>query len=306
MPGGGLTDEDLAARIRADRVDVLVDLSGHTSGNRLLVFARRPAPVQVSGWGHGGGTGLPMIDALFADPVAIPREVRHLYPETVWDLPAHIPFQAPPFSPEVAPLPALANGFVTFGSLNRYTKVTPEVEEVWTRILLAVPTARLLLKDSLFGEPLHRQRVLDGFASRGVAPERLTLMGATTRTEHLAAYGGVDIALDPWPLNGGMTTWEALWMGVPVLALLGRAIGSRAAGAILHAVDMADWVAADAEDYVRVARAKAGDLEGLDRFRRACRALLLATPAGDPDRYTRAVEEAYRTLWRQYLAGSRP
>jgi len=301
-----LSSEALAAQIREDQVDILIDLSGHTAGNRLMVFARKPAPVQVSGWGHGEGTGLPSIDYLFSDPLAIPHHQRSLFAETIWDLPAHIPFQAPPLSPPIAELPARSKGHLTFGSLNRYTKVTPEVERLWAQVLLAVPGSRLLLKDSLFEDPLRRSDVQQAFSHLGIDPQRLEFRGSTPRTEHLGAYGCVDIALDPFPMNGGITTWEALWMGAPVIAKLGKTLANRGAAAILHALDLDPWFAEDEAGYVAVAVRMAADLDALARFRQEIRSRILDSEAGNPERYTRAVEAAYRQMWRQWVMRSGP
>lgn len=298
--------EALAEQIRKDGVDILVDLMGHSDGNRLLVFARRPAPIQVSAWGQGGGTGLPMMDCLFADPVSIPPEVRHHFAETIYDLPCHLTFEAPAFAPPVAELPAHRLGTLTFGCLNRYTKVTPEVEELWAQILNAVPDSRLLLKDGCFEEPEARHRVAEVFAHSGIHPKRLVFRGLSNRTDHLATYGEVDIALDPFPQNGGITTMEALWMGAPVLSLLGRTLASRASGAILRALDLGEWVASSPSEYLDIAIHQASRLASLSAFRREIRARILASPAGNPGLYTLAVERAYRSLWHRWIATQTP
>lgn len=297
---GKLGDAELAAQIREDEVDILVDLSGHTSGNRLPVFARKPAPIQVTAWGHGGGTGLPMMDYQFTDPVLIPPEVRHLFAETAYDLPCAITF-AKPEAPPVAPLPALTKGYVTFGNFNRFMKVTPDLQALWARILLAVPGSRLLLKDARFEDPGHRDSLRQAFATLGVQPERIELLGFTSHQEHLAAYAAVDCVLDTFPQNGGITTWEALWMGAPVLTVLGNACGSRISGAILHALELDDWIAGDEADYLRLAVARASNLAALADFRATLRTRIETSAAGNPDRYTEAVEAGYRAMWKQWL-----
>ena len=301
-PTSGLSDEALAGRIRADGVDILVDLSGHSKGNRLLTFARRPAPVQVTAWGHGGGTGLPMIDYQFTDPVSIPPPSRTLFAEAAWDLPCCITFEAPDFAPPVADLPALARGHVTFGSLNRFTKVTPAVLQLWARILRAVPGSRLLLKDARFDEPGGRLEPLAALERLGIRGERIDFIGFTSHELHLAAFSSVDIVLDSFPQNGGITTWEALWMGAPVVAMLGNKLASRISGAILHALDLGAWVGADEDAYFSIATRMAADTGGLARFRAEIRARIQASSAGNPERYTRAVEQAYRAMWRARLA----
>jgi predicted O-linked N-acetylglucosamine transferase (SPINDLY family) len=302
-PTAGLSDEALAARIRADGVDILIDLSGHSKGNRLLVFARKPAPIQVTAWGHGGGTGLPAIDYQFTDPVSIPASVRPLFAEEVYDLPCCITFEAPDFSPPVLDLPARSKGFVTFGSLNRFAKVTPAVENLWARILEAVPGSHLMLKDAVFDLPEKRQEVLAAFRRRGIPPERIDLRGFTSHRTHLATYGEVDISLDPFPQNGGITTWESLWMGTPVVAMLGNKFVSRISGAILHALELGAWVAQEEDEYLEVAIHQALDLDALARFRPGIRDRIRSSPAGDPVQYTRRVEMAYRAMWGRWLAG---
>ena len=300
-PTGDLTDAQMAAQVRADGVDILVDLSGHTEGNRLLVFARKPAPVQVTAWGHGGGTGLPAIDYQFTDPILTPDWARPLFAEASFDLPCCITFESTAPAPPVGPLPALSRGHVTYGSINRVIKMVRPVQELWARILQAVPASRLLLKDARFDDPRERQALIEAFGALGVPAERIELRGFTSHEQHLGACDDVDIMLDTFPQNGGITTWEALWMGVPVLALLGNKPPSRISAAVLHALDLDDWVAGDAEDYLRQAVARAGDLASLARFRQGIRSRITASAAGNPERYTRIVEEGYRTMWKNWL-----
>lgn len=296
----GMGDAELADRIRADGIDVLVDMSGHSSGNRLSVFARRPAPVQLSGWTHPHGIGLETMDAVFSDPVTIPAAERPLFMEQVWDLPCCIGFEAPAYAPPVAPPPSPAAGRITFGCLNRLSKVTPPVIALWARLLRACSGTALLLKDKALGDPTERTRLRSAFAAHGVDPDRLLLLGGSGHAEHLAAYGQVDIALDPFPLGGGITTMESLWMGVPVVTLLDRKPPGRVAGAIETSLGMGDWVASDEDGYVAIAAAKAADPAALATLRAGLRARFAASPVGDFTQYTRAVEDAYRYLWRRW------
>lgn len=305
IPAAALDDDRLEARIRQDRVDILVDLSGHSTGNRLPVFARRPAPVQVTAWGHGGGTGLPQVDYQFTDPCHVPGWARPLFAESSWDLPCCITCAPPEGAPPVNRLPALANGFVTFGSLNRSAKTPPALLSLWARILSAVPESRLLLKDGGYDDPSVRRVVRERFATAGIEDGRIDLRGHTPHAEHLAACHAIDIALDSFPQNGGITTWECLWMGVPVVALLGDHPACRLSGAILGALDLGGWVAADEADYAARAIDHAGRLAELAALRLDLRRRIAAAPAGDPVRYTRAVEAAYRGMWRRWAAGSR-
>lgn len=297
------TDERLAAEIRLDGVDILIDLSGHTRGNRLGVFARKPAPIQAHGWGHGTGTGLPTIDYLFSDPVAIPLAVRHLFAETVVDLPCFVTLTPLPAGIERAPAPAIANGFVTFGVVNRISKISDEATKVWSRILERVPGSRLLIKDVALDDQLVRDNLVARFAACGVPAERIDLLGATLRGEHLASFNRVDIALDPFPQNGGVSTWEALQMGVPVVAKLGNSLPSRAAGSILTALGLPAWVTDSDEGYIDIAVGHAADIRELDRLRRDLPRRIDAAAAGNPVSYARAVDEAYRTMWKRYCNG---
>jgi predicted O-linked N-acetylglucosamine transferase (SPINDLY family) len=298
----GMPDDALATQIRTDEIDILVDLSGHTGGHRLRMFAFKPAPVQVTAWGHGGGTGLAAIDYLFSDPVTVPHDVRHLFAEVLYDLPCVITFEAPKDAPVVVGPPLLSRQTITFGCLNRFSKVFPEVLSLWARIVSAVPGARLLLKDGGFDSPSFRARTLDRLGSLGFSPDRVELRGLTSRRDHLATYGEIDIALDPFPMNGGITTWEALWMGVPVVAKFGNSPSSRCTAAILSALGLQDWVAESDEDYMALVLAKTANPEELARLRNTMRSRILTSPAGNPELYTRAVEAAYRDMWQRWCA----
>jgi protein O-GlcNAc transferase len=304
-PTTGTGEGALAEQVRVDGIDILVDLSGHSAGNRLLAFARKPAPVQVSAWGHANGTGLGTMDYLFSDPVNIPDTARPLFAEAVYDLPCVITFEAPRDAPAVAPPPSAAQGSITFGCFNRVAKVTEPALALWARILLAVPDSRLVMKDGALGDQATRDYVLNSLVRHGVAAERIVLKGGTPYHEHLQAFSEIDIALDPFPQNGGISTYDALWMGVPVVAMLGNSGPSRVAGAILHAVGLPDWVAADADSYVNLAVSRATSREILARLRGDLRAMVATSAAGDSVRYTRAVEDAYRLLWRRWCQSQR-
>jgi len=297
-----LSDVALAAQVHADGVDILIDLSGHSAGNRLAMFAQKPAPVAVTAWGQATGTGLPAIDYLFSDPVAIPAAARGLFAEAICDLPCLLTFEAPSYAPPVAPLPAPAQGGVTFGCLNRFAKISSEVLAVWAHVLNAVPGSRLLLKDSALDETALQTFARETLARYGIGAERIFLRGRTPRAEHLATFAEIDIALDPFPQNGGVSTFEALWQGVPVIAQLGNGVPSRLAGAILSAAGLADWVAQNEDDYAALAARKASDLDGLARVRMALRSTVAASQAGNPDLYTRSVEDAYRLMWQRWCA----
>jgi predicted O-linked N-acetylglucosamine transferase (SPINDLY family) len=296
-----MSDDELADRIQADGVDILVDLSGYTTGNRMPVFARKPAPVQVTAWGSGTGTGLATMDYFFADPVTIPERVRHLFAETVYDLPSVITID--PIT-DIAPatLPMLRNGHVTFGVFNRIDKISDDVLAVWSKLLSEIEGSKLVVKHLALDDALVRDGLLGRFAGYGVADNSIICMGASDRRDHLAAFARIDISLDPFPQNGGISTWESLYMGVPVIAKLGRGASSRAAGAILKAIGLDDWVAEDDTGYVEIAKAFATNPAYLGTLRAELRDLIAHSPAGNVVVYTQRVEAGYRQFWRDYCA----
>jgi predicted O-linked N-acetylglucosamine transferase (SPINDLY family) len=297
-----LSDEGLAEQIRNDKVDILVDLSGHSSGNRLGVFARKPAPVQVSAWGHAAGTGLPTVDYLFSDPVAIPQPARHLFAETIYDLPCLITMEPSPQGVHTPDPPALANGHITFGVFNRAGKLSDESIAVWARILHTVPQSRTLLKDVAFEGEQVKRRLVEAFAAHGIDAGRIVTAGRTDRTEHLRAYKDVDICLNPFPVGGGVATWESLSMGVPVVAMLGDGVSARHGGAIISSIGLTDWVTDSIEGYVATAVKFAAEPQRLAKLRKELPDLIRSSDAGNNAAYTRLVEQAYRTMWREFCA----
>lgn len=296
----GLSDELLASRIREDGIDICVDLVGHMSGNRLLALARKPAPVQVTGWGEPTGTGVPQIDWLLADTVLVPERWRPLLSEKVADLPCFLSHWTPEALPDPGPPPALRNGYVTFGSFNRLSKLTDETLRRWAAVLQGVPNSRLLIKTPSLSQPVSRDRFLSAMARAGIDPARISLRGNTDRRQHLAAYREIDLALDPYPHGGGMTTLEALAIGVPVLTIPGQTISSRLAAACLSAIGLTECIFDDVAALATFARNKAADLDALAALRANLPARLAASPAGNAAAYTRSVEAAYRTMWRSW------
>ena len=294
-----LTDAELAEVIRLDRIDILMDLSGFSNGTRYLVFARKPAPVQVTAWGHALGTGLPTMDALFADPIAAPLATRDWFTERVWDLPNLMAYQAPAIAPPVAGPPA---GPITFGSFNRLMKLSPRTLDWWAEILLSVPDSRLLLKYGSYDVPDAVLRLRAEFHRRRVDPDRVFCEGSTSQKTHLERYAAVDLSLDPYPHGGGMTTLESLLMGVPVLTCAGPYINSRTGISVLTAVGMPEWVTTSGDEYVRGAIDRVRARGSLAEIRGGLRERLLRSPICQIPAYTRAVEAVYRRLWLQWLA----
>lgn len=297
-----LSDDELADRIQADGVDVLVDLSGYTTGNRIGVFARKPAPVQVTAWGSGTGTGLKTMDYFLADPVTVPQHVRHMFAERVYDLPSVITIE-PICEVRPAALPMLRNGFVTFGVFNRIDKISDEVLAVWAKLLRSVTGSKIVVKHLALDEAFLRDGLVGRFMAQGIPQDRVICMGSSQRREHLLAFENVDISLDPFPQNGGISTWESLYMGVPVVAKLGNGASSRAAGAILKAIGLDDWVAEDDDGYVAIAQKYAAMPSHLERLRADLPAIIASSPAGNVTVYTQRVEAGYRQFWREYCAG---
>jgi protein O-GlcNAc transferase len=297
----GLSDERLARRIWEDSIDILIDLSGHTGYNRLPVFAWKPAPVQVTWLGYLATTGVKAVDYLIADGWTLPETEEGNFTETIWRMPeSYLCFTPPDADIAVSPLPALANGYVTFGCFNNLTKVNDAVIALWARVLLAVPGSRLLLKARQLAEESIRRSVAERFGVHGVSADRLILAQVVHRRDYLAPYQQVDIALDPFPYPGITTSVEGLWMGVPLLTLAGDTFLSRQGIGLLMNSGLPEWIASDADDYVNKAIAHAGNLQALAALRKELRQRVLASPIFDASRFARHFEAALRGMWQQW------
>lgn len=303
---GRLTDEALARLIREDGIDILIDLASHTSHNRLPVFARQPAPVQLAWLGYFATTGLEAMDWILADRWVLPPEEEGHFVEKPWRLPDSYYCFTPPESPvEAGPLPALRRGHITFGCFNNLAKVNDGVIACWARVLQAVPASRLFMKTKALGDAGVAAEYRERFARHGIAPESLRFEGASPRSEYLEAYHEVDIALDPFPFPGGTTSVEGLWMGVPVLTLRGARFIGHQGETILHNAGLPDWIAQDEAEYVAKAAAFAGDLPALARLRAGLRERLVASPLCDAPRFARNLEGALRGMWRVWCERQR-
>jgi len=299
-----MSDDAMAEQIRADAIDVLVDLSGHTAGNRLLAFARKPAPVQITYLGYPDTTGLSAIDYILGDQQMFPPGEETLYVETPWCLPdTSLCFTPPDLPIEVGPLPAMQNGFITFGCLNKAEKVSDAAVKIWAKILHAVPGSRLLLQNKPYGDAAIAARMHSRFAAHGIEADRLDLIGKLTWQEHMDAYNKVDIVLDPFPYNGTTTSVEGLWMGVPLLALKGDRLVAHMGESILYTMGMQEWIASDQAGYVAKAAAFTSDLTALADVRAGLRDRLLASPICDAPRFARNLETAFRGMWRTWCEG---
>lgn len=297
----GHDDDAVAQMIRADRIDILFCMAGHTANNRLLVCARKPAPVQMS-YGDLSTTGLATMDWWLTDPVIHPEGTRERFTERLLRLPLLVLHEPPAESPAVGPLPAAATGWITFGSCNNAAKLNDRVFALWARVLAAVPKSRLLLKYvNWFANPSARSRILDAFAGYGIDPARIAFDGErVARARHLEILNRIDIALDPFPFNGCTTTFEALWMGVPVVSLAGERWLGRMGIGTLAPLGLERMAAGNEEQYVGIARALASDLAALKALRAGLRARVAASPLVDAERYARSVESAYRAAWQEW------
>ena len=301
----GMNDEAAARLIHDDGIHVLLDLSGHTSRNRLPVFAWKPAPVQTTWLGYSASTGLPEMDYLLADPYVVPPGEESHFTEAIWRLPeSYLCFSPPRVPVAVKPLPAIREGRITFGSFNNPTKMNDAVVALWAKVLHAVPNSRLFLKGKQFLAQTMRAATRQRFAAFGIVSERLLLEGRIPkREEHLAAYSRMDLALDPFPYNGTTTSVEGLWMGVPFIPRRGDRFVSHVGESIAHNTGLADWIAMNDEDYVAKAVAHAADLEKLVRLRAGLREQVALSPLVDGPRFARHFESALWGMWHRFLTG---
>lgn len=304
-PVADIDDDALCEQIRGDRIDVLVDLAGHTSHNRLLVFARKPAPIQVSWLGYFNTTGLATMDYFVSDPWSSPAGQERYYVERLLRLPhTRFCYLPPEYMPVVSPLPAEQTGHVTFGCLNNLSKVNEKVLTLWGEVLQAVPGAKLLVQAAALDDAPNRSRFGELCARHGIATDRLELRGFVPIDQAPAGYAAIDIALDPFPFCGGMTSLEALWLGVPVITLAGQTIASRQSASMLVNLGLAELVADDAAQYVNKAAQLARNLPRLAGVRAGLRQRFTTSPLMDYAGFARELEAAYRHMWLSWIASS--
>ena len=298
IPTSSLSDDVLAERIRADGIDILVDLAGHTAGNRLGVFARRPAPVSVTWMGYGYTTGLSAIDYFLTDAIMAPPGSEHLFAECLWRLepPTGI-YRPAPGMGEVGSLPALKHGFLTFGTLTRHVRLNHHVIRVWSEILRRLPGSRLVIDSKDFATETMQQRLAEHFTAHGIDRERLSIGYHSPPWDVLR---GMDIGLDCFPHNSGTTLVESLYMGVPFITLAARPSVGRAGNTTLAAVGHPEWIATTEAEYVDKAVDLASDLERLASIRASLRAEFEASPWRDEVGFAQRVEQAYRQMWQYW------
>ncbi|MHA1113994.1 MAG: O-linked N-acetylglucosamine transferase, SPINDLY family protein, partial [Alphaproteobacteria bacterium] len=300
----GLSDEALAETIRGDGIDLLVDLSGHTSKHRLGVFARKPAPVQTTYIGYFNTTGLTAMDYILAGPLGVKPGTEYRYVEDVWRLPrGHATYRPADDAPPIDPAPPVARtGGITFGCFNKTSKLHPGVAALWARLLAAVPGSRLLLKSYGLDEGVARANVVEIFRASGVEPARPDLRGASAHRAYLETCNEIDIALDPFPHNGGTTTLDSLWMGVPVVTLAGETMVERCGAEILHAIGCDELITDGKDAYVELAVSLAADPARLAAYRADLRDRMAAAPICRHDEFAGDLDDAYRGMWRRWCA----
>jgi len=302
---GALSDQQLAECVRNDGVDILVDLSMHTTGNRLQAFARKPAPVQVSWLAYPGTTGVETMDFRMTDaridPARSPDDVAGGEPVRLPD--AWCCYAPIGEFPLVAPSPAAQNGFVTFGSLNQFSKIHESLLADWAQLLERLPASRLLM---ICPEGESRERTRAVFAAHGVVGGRVELIARQSWADYVRLFERIDLALDTFPCNGMTTTCHTLWMGVPVITRAGTTAVSRAGRSLLETIGFPEWVADSDEEYIHIAAEWAQDHLRLAETRRVLRSRMEASPLMDAPRFARHVEDAYRTIWKRWCAQKLP
>ena len=296
-----LDDAALASRARALGIDILIDLGGYGDAGRMAACTHRLAPVQIKWVGmQTHSTGLPEMDWILTDRWETPPGFERFYTERLLRLAdGYVCYSPPPYAPDVAPLPALAAGHVTFGCFNNLAKITPPAIAAWAEILRRVPDSRLVLKTHQLADPPTAAALVAAIAAHGITPERIETRAGSGHRAFLAQYNEIDIVLDPFPYSGGLTTCEALWMGVPTVTLPGEIFASRHSASHLSNAGLAGWVAPDLAGYTARAVAAAGDLPGLAALRAGLRAQVKASPLCDAPRFGRSLAAGLRTAWRE-------
>jgi len=294
------TDEDAAAQILADQIDILIDLAGHSGRNRMTLFAKKPAPVQITYLGYPNTTGCPAVDYRITDEWTDPSgRADSLYTEKLVRLPDGFLCYSPPTDlPDVQNSPCIHNGFITFGSFSNRAKITKNTIEIWATILKRVSNSRLLLKSSIMGDQDARKRLLDQFVQNGISPDRIDILGYMPLQDHFSAYQQMDVALDTFPYNGTTTTCEALWMGVPVITLNGDRHAGRVSGSILSRIGLSDWIADSTGNYIETAVQMTRHPDHLQKLRMTMRSRMLQSPLMNRRGFVQNLETAYRWMWK--------
>lgn len=298
----GVADEDVAAQIEADRIDILVALSGHTGGHRLQVLGYKPAPIQVD-WGWINSTGITQIDYRFTDSWFNPPGSERHYGEKQLRLPGGMSIFRPiPNAPHVTSLPALENGYVTFGSSNNHLKLNDPILKLWVQVLAICPDSRMIIKCQAGDDAASRRHIEQVFTGNGITPNRISIIGWQDQADYLRFYQGIDITLDTHPFNGCITTFESLWMGVPVVSLVGGPWVSRMGLSLLANMGFEKFAAHTPEQFIARAQALAASPEHLAHMRGQLRTYLQHSPVCDGKRLAGDIERAYRLIWRDWCS----
>ena len=296
IPTKGMSDEALAERIRSDGIDILVELAGHTAGNRLLAFARKPAPVSLSWLGYGYTTGLSAIDYFLTDAVMTPKGSEALFSEQPWRIATPVFTYRPAAGMgEVGDLPAAQRGYVTFGTLTRSIRINHHLIRVWADILKSVPNSRLVIDSLNFKRPAMQESLAARFAEQGINRERLEIGFHSPPWDVLR---GIDIGLDCFPHNSGTTLFETLAMGAPYITLAGRPSVGTLGSSILHGAGHPEWIAGSEGEYVAKAVELANNRSELASIRASLRGQMQSGSLGDETGFARKVENAYRSMWK--------
>lgn len=298
-----LDDVDAAALIERDEVNILVDLAGHTTGHRLYLFARRPAPVQVTWLGYFATTGVPTIDYILVDPIGVEVDDQVYFSEKFFYLPVtRLLFTEPTPSPDVSALPSLRSGHITLGSFQPPAKITDAVLTAWSKIMHELPSATLRCQSSALSHATQKSFFAQRLARYGIESDRVNLIGGQNRFDYFSSHAAVDLVLDTFPYPGGTTTCDALWMGVPTVTLRGDSLLSRQGASLLNAAGLADWIAPNVDAYVALAIDKARSIDDLAALRSTLRAKVRDSPLMDAPTFVDALQCAFETMWQSYVS----
>jgi len=298
-----MNDLELTNLVRDDKINLLIDLSGHSANNRLPIFINKPAPVQLTWAGYLDTTGLNEIDYIIVDPfVVADQEQEKLFAEKVWKLPdIWNSFTKPNYTIEVATLPAIKNDFITFGSFNHLNKINNSVIKLWSKLLQKIPKSKLFLKYRNLNIDYYKNSIINKFHDNGINQDRLILEGSSPREDLLKTYNKIDISLDPFPYSGGTTSFESIWMGVPVLVLKGKKFISKCGESINHNLQMVDWIAEDEKDFISKAINICSDYKKLSDLRVNLRQRALNSPVFDAEKFAKNFHDALWKMWKIFL-----
>ncbi len=297
-----MNDLELINLIRDDKINLLIDLSGHSAKSRLPIFINRPAPLQITWAGHLDTTGLKEIDYIIADPFVVDKTQESLFVEKVWRLPEiWNSFSQPNYNIEVSALPAIKNKFITFGSFNNLNKVNNSVIKLWSKLLKKIPKSKLFLKYKSLNIDFYKNSIINKFYDCGVQKEQLILEDSSPREDLLKTYNRIDISLDPFPYSGGTTNFESIWMGVPILVLKGKKFISKCGESINHNLEMSDWIAENNEDFISKATRICSDYKKLSDLRSNLRLKAINSPLFDTKKFAKNFHEALWKMWKIFL-----